>query len=132
MQEEVPIYGIKDHTCTKSQSSSRFYKHPIKATLALEFFQDLNFRSGIVKVGKPSQSTFEFFSGKQKYSIGNMWVGETMRKDKIEPTLTFSCSTISVYLLKIRVGTHCCVECLPILYEIPLLLSFKGTYLVNS
>ena len=28
-----------------------------------------------------------------------------MRKDKIEPTLTFSCSTISVYLLKIRVGT---------------------------
>ena len=47
MQEEVPIYGIKDHTCTKSQSSSRFYKHPIKATLALVFFQDLNFRSGI-------------------------------------------------------------------------------------
>ena len=28
-----------------------------------------------------------------------------MRKDKIEPTITFSCSTISVYLLKIRVGT---------------------------
>ena len=26
---------------------------------------------------------------------------------------------------------HCCVECLPILYEIPLLLSFKGSYLVN-
>ena len=47
MQEEVPIYGIEDHTCTKSQSSSRFYKHPIKATLALEFFQDVNFRSDI-------------------------------------------------------------------------------------
>lgn len=28
-----------------------------------------------------------------------------MRKDKIEPTLTFSCLTISVYLLEIRVGT---------------------------
>ena len=26
---------------------------------------------------------------------------------------------------------HCCVECLPILYEIPLLLSFKASYLVN-
>ena len=57
------------------------------------------------KITKRGKKVFEFFSGKQKYSIGNMWVGETMRKDKIEPTLTFSCSTISVYLLKIRVGT---------------------------
>ena len=30
-----------------------------------------------------------------------------------------------------RAKAHCCVECLPILYEIPLLLSFKASYLVN-
>ena len=37
------------------------------------------------------------------------------------------CKSVSVSF-----NSHCCVKCLPILYEIPSLLSFKGTYLVNS
>ena len=49
------------------------------------------------------------------------------------PSCLTGCSLFRTYLFfKAVEGLHCCVECLPILYEIPLLLSFKGTYIVNS